>query len=143
MRIPVVRGVIDRRILVNYAVDPEVLARTLPAPFRPKLHRGLGLAGICLIRLRDVRRPGEEQRCLRLSWPPACEPPRPPGVQETVVPEETGVLEPPGDVDALAEAMREVAFERFVPQRAVANAARFSTVEFQRRLKDEVRRVAD
>ena len=55
MRIPVVRGVIDRRILVNYAVDPEVLARTLPAPFRPKLHRGLGLAGICLIRLRDVR----------------------------------------------------------------------------------------
>lgn len=55
MRIPVVRGVIDRRILVNYSVDPDVLARTLPAPFRPKLHAGRGLAGICLIRLRGVR----------------------------------------------------------------------------------------
>lgn len=50
-----VRGVIERRILVNYRVDPEVLAATLPAPFRPKLVRGAGMAGICLIRLRRVR----------------------------------------------------------------------------------------
>lgn len=55
MRLPVIRGVIDRRILVNYRVDPAVLAATLPAPFRPKLHRGHGLVGICLIRLRGVR----------------------------------------------------------------------------------------
>lgn len=55
MRVPVLRGVIDRRILVNYRVDPAVLAATLPPPFRPKLHRGYGLAGICLIRLRGVR----------------------------------------------------------------------------------------
>jgi hypothetical protein len=46
MRLPVVRGVIDRRILVNYRVDPDVVARTLPPPFRPKLHRGYGLVGI-------------------------------------------------------------------------------------------------
>jgi glycosyltransferase involved in cell wall biosynthesis len=63
------------------------------------------------------------------------------GVQETVVPGETGVLVPPGDVDALAEAMRDVPFERFEAGRAVANAARFSTAEFQRRLKEEVRRL--
>ena len=31
MRIPTVRGVIDRRILVNYHVDPGVLRRLLPA----------------------------------------------------------------------------------------------------------------
>lgn len=55
MRLPVIQGVIARRILVNYRVDPAVLAATLPAPFRPKLHRGYGLVGICLIRLRGIR----------------------------------------------------------------------------------------
>jgi hypothetical protein len=55
MRIPVIRGVIDRRILVNYRVDPEVLSRLLPAPFRPKLVGGVGMAGVCLIRLTHVR----------------------------------------------------------------------------------------
>jgi hypothetical protein len=55
MRIPVIHGVIDRRILVNYRVKPEVLARFLPAPFRPKIIRGWGMAGICLIRLKGVR----------------------------------------------------------------------------------------
>ena len=55
MRIPLIRGVIDRRILVNFRVVPEVLARVLPTPFRPKLVAGYGIAGICLIRLRDIR----------------------------------------------------------------------------------------
>lgn len=55
MRLPVMRGVIDRRILVNYRVDPAVLAPLLPAPFRPKLVRGFGLVGICLIRLKHLR----------------------------------------------------------------------------------------
>ena len=55
MKIPVIRGVIDRRILVNYHVDPGVLAHLLPAPFRPKVIRGAGLVGICLIRLKKVR----------------------------------------------------------------------------------------
>jgi len=55
MQIPVVRGLIERRILANYRVDPEVLARHLPPGFRPKLHRGSAIAGICLIRLSGVR----------------------------------------------------------------------------------------
>lgn len=55
MHIPVIRGVIDRRILVNYRVDPETLAKVLPMPFRPKLVHGCGVAGICLIRLTQVR----------------------------------------------------------------------------------------
>ena len=55
MKIPVVRGVIDRRILVNFRVDPEVLARVLPSPFRPKLANGAGMAGVCLIRLKHIR----------------------------------------------------------------------------------------
>src|SRR5688500_5735928 len=55
MRLPVVRGVIDRRILVNYRVDPSVLTPHLPAPFRPKVIHGVGMVGICLIRLKGVR----------------------------------------------------------------------------------------
>jgi Uncharacterized conserved protein (COG2071) len=55
MKIPVIQGVIARRILVNYRVDPQVLARLLPAPFRPKVINGVGIAGICLIRLEDLR----------------------------------------------------------------------------------------
>ena len=55
MRIPAIRGVIDRRILVNYRVDPSVLAGLLPEPFRPKLVNGAGMAGVCLIRLKEVR----------------------------------------------------------------------------------------
>ena len=55
MQIPVLRGIIDRRILVNYRVDPEVLEKLLPQPFRPKLINGVGMAGICLIRLKQIR----------------------------------------------------------------------------------------
>jgi len=55
LHVPVMRGVIERRMLVNFRCDPEVLAKLLPAPFRPKLVRGYGLAGICLIRLGEVR----------------------------------------------------------------------------------------
>lgn len=55
MRIPVIRGLIDRRILVNYRVDPRVLAPLVPAPFRPKIVDGFGMVGICLIRLKHIR----------------------------------------------------------------------------------------
>jgi len=55
MRIPTVKGVIDRRILVNFHVDPQVLAEVLPPPFRPQLVNGVGIAGVCLIRLKHVR----------------------------------------------------------------------------------------
>jgi hypothetical protein len=55
LRVPVMRGVIDRRILVNFRCQPSALQRLLPAPFRPKLVREWGLAGICLIRLKELR----------------------------------------------------------------------------------------
>lgn len=55
MRIPVLRGVIDRRILVNFRIAAEVAARVIPSPFRPKLVNGFALGGICLIRLKQVR----------------------------------------------------------------------------------------
>jgi Uncharacterized conserved protein (COG2071) len=55
MRIPAIAGVIDRRILVNFHIDPEAMRRALPAPFRPKVVHGQAIGGICLIRLKDVR----------------------------------------------------------------------------------------
>jgi hypothetical protein len=55
MRIPVIRGLIDRRILVNYRADPAVLTKLLPRPFRPKIIKDVGIAGVCLIRLKDIR----------------------------------------------------------------------------------------
>lgn len=58
MRIPVITGLIDRRILVNYRVDPDVLRNLLPQPFRPKITNEVGIAGICLIRLKHIRPSG-------------------------------------------------------------------------------------
>ena len=55
MKIPVLEGTIKRRILVNFRVDPEVMRRFLPPPFRPKLHANFAIAGICLIRLEHIR----------------------------------------------------------------------------------------
>ena len=55
MRVPVMRGVIERRLLVNYRVDPDVVAAQLPAPFEPQLVNGYAVAGICLIRLAELR----------------------------------------------------------------------------------------
>lgn len=54
-RAPEVHGIIRRRLLVNFRVEPEVIQRHLPAPFRPKLHDGHAIAGICLIRLEGIR----------------------------------------------------------------------------------------
>lgn len=48
---------------MNFRADPEVVGRLLPAPFRPKLHGGHALVGICLIRLEAMRPTG---------WPAWC-----------------------------------------------------------------------
>jgi len=55
MRPPAMSSVIERRLLVNYRVDPEVAASLLPAPLRPQLVNGWAVAGVCLIRLRRLR----------------------------------------------------------------------------------------
>ena len=55
MRIPTIRGVIDRRILVNFRLDAQRLAQYLPAPFEPLTVEGWGMGGVCLIRLKEIR----------------------------------------------------------------------------------------
>src|SRR5882672_6187055 len=55
MKLPVIQGVIRRRILANFRVEPQVMQQQLPTRFRPKLHQGYAVAGICLIRLEHIR----------------------------------------------------------------------------------------
>src|SRR5262245_55615874 len=50
-----IHGTIDRRVLLNYRFDPEILRKVLPDPFRPKLHRGHGIGGVCMIRFAGLR----------------------------------------------------------------------------------------
>lgn len=55
LRLPTIQGIIRRRILVNFRVDPQCAQRQLPPRFRPKLQNGQAVAGICLIRLEQIR----------------------------------------------------------------------------------------
>ena len=58
MNILIIEGVIDRRILINFIVDKEVVQKVIPAPFRPKTYQGKAIVGICLIRLKYIRPKG-------------------------------------------------------------------------------------
>ncbi len=53
--LPTIQGIIDRRILINYRLAPELLRGILPSPFRPKVVQGWAIAGFCLIRLKALR----------------------------------------------------------------------------------------
>jgi hypothetical protein len=55
MRLPSIQGVIKRRLLVNFRVEPKVVQRLLPAGLTPKLQGDYAVAGICLIRLEQIR----------------------------------------------------------------------------------------
>ena len=60
------------------------------------------------------------------------------GAKETVVDGITGVLV--DDDDGLAEALRDVDFDRFLPSHCRLNASRFAPEFFQERLRREVER---
>jgi hypothetical protein len=55
-------GEIERRLLVNYRVDPALLDGLLPPQLRPQRVSGLAVAGICLIRLGGLRPRGMPSR---------------------------------------------------------------------------------
>lgn len=56
---------IERRLLINFRLDPVVAQSLLPAPLRPHLVRGSAVAGVCLLRLGDLRPAGFP---LRIGW---------------------------------------------------------------------------
>ena len=55
MKLPVLHGTIRRRILANWRVDATTAQALLPSPLRPKLQAGKAIAGVCLIRLENIR----------------------------------------------------------------------------------------
>src|SRR5947207_10287498 len=55
LKLPILAGVIDRRILVNFRVRADALRPLVPLPLQIETIDGFGMAGICLIRLRKLR----------------------------------------------------------------------------------------
>jgi len=125
--IPVIRGLIKRRLLVNFRADPKVVQRILPEPFYPKLHAGHAIVGVCLIRLEQIRPAGlpgimgfsSENAAHRIAveWKGAE------GLRKE------GVFIPRRDTDAL---LNRLAGGRLFP--GEHNAARFSVAERQRKI---------
>ena len=56
--LPPICGCIDRRILVAVRVCPEVAAKIIPAPLQPRVVKGWNIAGVCIIRLGQMRARG-------------------------------------------------------------------------------------
>jgi hypothetical protein len=54
MELPVLNGLIDRRILVNYRVEPDVVKSLLPSYLEPLVINGYASAAICLLRLKNI-----------------------------------------------------------------------------------------
>lgn len=58
MKIPIIEGIIERRVLVNFTADPDIVQKIIPSPFRVKVYKGKAIVGICLIRLKHIRPKG-------------------------------------------------------------------------------------
>ena len=58
MKLPAIHGYIERRILINFTADPEVVKNIIPEPFRPKIYKGKAIVGVCLIRLKNIKPKG-------------------------------------------------------------------------------------
>jgi hypothetical protein len=56
--LPTLEGVIARRVLLNVRVDAAVARGLVPAPLEVIERQGAAVAGICLIRLEDLRPKG-------------------------------------------------------------------------------------
>jgi hypothetical protein len=54
MQLPVLNGIIDRRILINYRVRPDVVQALLPSHLEPLVVNGYASAGVCLLRLKNI-----------------------------------------------------------------------------------------
>lgn len=62
MRTPNLEAVVERRLLINYRADPDVVAPLLPDRLRPQLVDDVAVVGVCFMRLGRLR---------PLGWPSA------------------------------------------------------------------------
>jgi hypothetical protein len=56
--LPVIGGVIARRVLLNFRADPEIVQKLLPWPFEAEQREGSAIVGVCLIRLERLHPKG-------------------------------------------------------------------------------------
>ena len=56
--LPLIQGVIARRMLLNFRADAEIVQRLLPAPLQVDRQHGHAIVGVCLIRMENLRPQG-------------------------------------------------------------------------------------
>ncbi len=56
--LPVIEGMIARRVLLNYWIEPEAARRLVPEPLEIVTVNGFAVAGVCLIRMEKLRPKG-------------------------------------------------------------------------------------
>ena len=49
------QGTIERRLLINFRLEPDVARQLIPSGLRPQLVNGFAVAGVCMIRLSSLR----------------------------------------------------------------------------------------
>lgn len=53
--LPILKGIIARRVLLNFRADAQIVQAMLPNPFVVQPHQGAAIVGVCLIRLEGLR----------------------------------------------------------------------------------------
>lgn len=53
--LPILQGMIARRVLLNFRADPAAVQKLLPQPFIAESYQGFAMVGVCLIRLEQLR----------------------------------------------------------------------------------------
>ncbi|HJX84728.1 MAG TPA: DUF2071 domain-containing protein [Candidatus Angelobacter sp.] len=56
--LPILRGLIARRALLNFRADVDTVQALLPKPFEVEPYQGRAIVGVCLIRLEELRPKG-------------------------------------------------------------------------------------
>lgn len=58
MLINSISGLCERRLILNWRVDPDIVAKLLPRPFRPRLVNGHAIVGMDVLKLAEMRPTG-------------------------------------------------------------------------------------
>jgi len=53
--LPMIKGTIARRMLLNFRADADIVRRLLRAPLEVDMQRGHAIVGVCLIRMENLR----------------------------------------------------------------------------------------
>lgn len=56
--LPILKGLIARRVLLNFRADVHIVQSMLPKPFVVEPYQGTAIVGVCLIRLEQLRPKG-------------------------------------------------------------------------------------